>query len=47
MLRLIQRSLKVVCPKLHMGVRLGSKSCIEKARKFRSEKVGISLAHQV
>ena len=29
----IQRSLKVVCPKLHMGVRPESKSCIEKAKK--------------
>ena len=33
--------------KLHMGVRLGSKSCIENPSKFGSEKFGISLAHQV
>ena len=43
----IQRSLKLVCPIFHMGVRLGSKSCIEKTSKFASEKFGISLAHRV
>ena len=42
----IQRSLKLECPKAHMGVRLGSKSCVEKTAKFAPEKVGISLAYQ-
>jgi hypothetical protein len=43
----IQRSPNLECPNFHMGVRLGSKSCIENTSKFASEKFGISLAHQV
>src|SRR5438105_3442257 len=43
----IQRSPKLVCPKAHMGVRLGSNRCIEKRAKFDPEKIGISLAHRV
>ena len=43
----IQWSPNLVCPIFHMGVRLGSNSCIEKTAKFAPEKIGISLAHQV
>ena len=39
----IQRSLNLVCPNLHMGVRLGSKSCIEKTAEFAVEKFCLSL----
>ena len=40
----IQWSPNLECPIFHMGVRLGSKSCIEKIGKFGSEKFSISLA---
>ena len=39
----IQRSPNLECPNLHMGVRLGSKSCIEKTAEFAAEKFCLSL----